>query len=72
MRRRKNNFYWIIILAAVTIAASAALLYQSEKTLFPEKLGDMELKLHREGDVAIREIKGSHSAKIISTPKKPI
>ncbi len=63
MRRRKNNFYWIIAFAAVAIAASAALLYQSEKTLFPEKLGDMELKLHREGEVAIREIKGSHSAK---------
>ncbi|WP_143311656.1 hypothetical protein [Candidatus Methanoperedens nitratireducens] len=57
-------------MAAVTIAASAALLYQSEKTLFPEKLGDMELKLHREGDVAIREIKGSHSAKDNINPEE--
>ncbi|MCX9010816.1 MAG: hypothetical protein OIN66_06805 [Candidatus Methanoperedens sp.] len=63
MRRRKNSFHLIIAFAAVAIAASAALLYQDEKTLFPEKLGDMELKLHREGDVAIREIKSSHSAK---------
>ena len=67
MRRRKNKngFPWIIALAAIAIAiiASAVLLYQDEKALFPEKLGDMELKLHREGDVAIREIKGSHSAK---------
>ncbi|HEY9204610.1 MAG TPA: hypothetical protein VIO58_01715 [Candidatus Methanoperedens sp.] len=61
MRRRRNNFYWIIAFAALAIAASAVLLYQNEKTFFPEKLGDMELKLHREGDVAIREIKGSHS-----------
>lgn len=63
MRRRKNSFYWIAAFAAVAIAASAVLLYQSERTLFPERLGDMELKLHREGDVAVREIKGSHSAK---------
>lgn len=46
------------------------LLYESEKTLFPEKLGDMELKLHREGDVAIREIKGSHEAKDNVNPRE--
>lgn len=47
----------------IAIIASLFLLYISEDTLFPDKLGDMELKLHREGDVAIREIKGSHEAK---------
>jgi len=45
------------------IFVSLALLYENERALFPDKLGDMELKLHREGDVAIREIKGSHEAK---------
>ena len=47
----------------IIVIASLFLLYMSEETLFPDKLGDMELKLHREGDVAIREIQGSHSAK---------
>lgn len=46
----------------MTIVSSVLLIF-SEKTLFPEKLGDMELKLHKEGDVAMREIQNSHSAK---------
>ncbi len=62
MKRRKNGFYLIAAFAAFIIV-SAVLLSLSENTLFPGKLGDMELKLHREGDVAIREIKGSHEAK---------
>ncbi|NJD53050.1 MAG: hypothetical protein FIB07_09315 [Candidatus Methanoperedens sp.] len=62
MKRRKNIIFLITALAAIIIA-SAILLSLSEKTFFPDKLGDMELKLHREGDVAIREIKNSHSAK---------
>jgi hypothetical protein len=61
VRRGKQGVYLIAIISI--IIASVVLLYESEKTLFPEKLGDMELKLHREGDVAIREIKGSHEAK---------
>ncbi|MFZ3058137.1 MAG: hypothetical protein WA102_00235 [Candidatus Methanoperedens sp.] len=62
MKLRKNGFY-LIAFSVIIIIASALLLYQGEKTLFPEKLGDMELKLHREGDVAISEIKNSHSIK---------
>ncbi len=61
VRRGKQGVYLIAIISI--IIASVVLLYQSESTLFPDKLGDMELKLHREGDVAIREIKGSHEAK---------
>ncbi len=45
-----------------------ALLYENEKALFPDKLGDMELKLHREGDVAIREI--NHEAKDNVAPRE--
>ena len=52
------------------IIVSLALLYGNEKALFPDKLGDMELKLHREGDVAIREIKGSHEAKDNVAPRE--
>ena len=70
MRRRKFNFYPVIAAFAVLAIASAAFLYQGEKVRFPDKLGDMELKLHREGDVAIREIKGSHSAKDNVNPEE--
>ncbi len=62
MERKKYIFYLIEVLLILVIA-SALLLYENKKTLFPEKLGDMELKLHREGDVAINEIKNSHSAR---------
>ncbi len=72
MRRRRNIFFWIIAFAALAIAASAVLLYQNEKTFFPEKLGDMELNLHREGDVAIREIKVLIQQRIMSIREKPI
>ncbi len=54
----------------IAIIASLFLLYISEDRLFPDKLGDMELKLHREGDVAIREIKGSHEAKDNVAPRE--
>ncbi len=62
MERKKYVFYLIAVLLILVIA-SALLLYENKKTLFPEKFGDMELKLHREGDVAINEIKNSHSAR---------
>lgn len=62
MKRRKRRFY-LIAFVAIMIIVFLAFLYENESTLFPDKLGDMELKLHREGDVAIREIKGSHEAK---------
>lgn len=61
--KRKRNGFCLIASSVIIIIASALLLYQSETTLFPEKLGDMELKLHRDGDIALREIKNSHSAR---------
>ncbi len=54
----------------IIVIASFFLLYMSEETLFPDKLGDMELKLHREGDVAIREVENSHSAKDNVNPRE--
>ncbi len=63
MRRRRKNNILPIVAFIVIIIVPAALLDLSQKTFFPEKLGDMELKLHREGEVAVREIQGSHSAK---------
>ncbi len=62
MERKRYVFYLTAVLLILVIA-SALLLYENKKTHFPEKLGDMELKLHREGDVAISEIKNSHSAR---------
>ena len=62
MKRRKNGIFQIAFLAAI-IFASVLFLSLIQKTFFPEKLGDMELKLHREGEVAVREIQNSHSAK---------
>ncbi len=67
MKRRKNSIFLIAAIAAIIIA-SAVLLSLSQKTFFPEKLGDMELKLYREGDVAISEIRNSHSAKDNALP----
>lgn len=58
-----------MILTAIIIA-SAVILSLSQKTFFPEKLVDMELKLHREGEVAVREIQNSHSAKDNVSPNQ--
>ncbi len=69
MKRRKNSVFLIAAFAAIIIA-SAVLLSLSQKSIFPEKLGDMELKLHREGEVAVREIQNSHSAKDNVSPNQ--
>lgn len=69
MKRRKKGI--VLIAAVVTIIiASAVILFLSEKTFFPDKLGEMELKLHREGEVAVREIQKSHSAKDNVSPSQ--
>lgn len=72
IRVKKPVLYLIVyLIAVITIVLIALYLpYQSEKSIFPEKLDDMELKIHREGDVAIREIQGSHSAKDNVTPRE--
>ncbi len=69
MKRRKNSIFLIAALAAIIIV-SAAFLSLSQKTFFPEKLGDMELKLHREGEVAVREIQNSDSEKDNVSPNQ--
>lgn len=61
MIRKKENIFLIAAFATILIA-SVVVFSLNQKAIFPEKLGDMELKLHREGDVAIREIQDSHSA----------
>ena len=55
------NKKYIFFIAALVIIASAVFL--SQKPFFPGKLGEMELKLHKEGDIAIREVQNSHSAR---------
>ncbi len=62
MKHKKNGIFLITGFVAIIIA-SVLFLYLTQETFFPEKLGDMELKLHREGEVAVREIQNSHSAK---------
>jgi hypothetical protein len=61
-RKRKDSIFPMAVLAAIIIIFAVILLL-NQKTFFPEKLNDMDLKLHREGDVAIREVQNSHSSK---------
>ncbi len=60
IKQRKLLVYLIAFISVVIIASIS--LYLSQDKFFPEKLGDMELKLHREGGVAVREIQNAHSA----------
>jgi hypothetical protein len=60
MRKNKSEIYLAIFVIAVI--AATAFLYQetqgkSSTGIFPEKLGDMNLALYREGDAAIEEVK---------------
>lgn len=64
----KTGHYYLIAIIAIGVITTFILLDGEE--LFPEKLGDMELKLHREGDVAVNEIKNSHSAKDKVNPEE--
>lgn len=68
-KQRKLQFY-LIAFISIAIIASLSIPYFGNDNLFPDKLGDMELKLHREGDVAVNEIKGSHSAKDKVNPEE--
>jgi len=68
-RRRKNSIFLLAAFAAIIIV-SAVLLSLNQKTFFPEKLNAMDLKLHREGDVAVREVQNSHSAKDNVSPNQ--
>ncbi|MDO8725896.1 MAG: hypothetical protein Q7J35_07510 [Candidatus Methanoperedens sp.] len=62
MKKNRSEIYLIIFIIAV-IAITALLYQQTQKNsygIFPEKLGDMNLVLYRDGDVAMNEVKGLH------------
>ncbi len=63
MRKNKSGIYLTLFIIAVM--AGTALLYvqtQEKNTtgIFPEKLGDMNLALYREGDTAMEAVKELH------------
>lgn len=63
MRKNKSEIYLAIFIIAV-IAATAFLYLQTQEknttSMFPEKLGDMNLALYRDGDAAMAEVKSLH------------
>lgn len=62
MKKNKPEIYLAIFIVAV-ISITALLYVQTEKNIygmFPEKLGDMNLVLYRDGDAAMTEVKGLH------------
>ncbi len=67
MRKYKAELYFAIFVIAVI--GVTAFLYQetqgkSSTGIFPEKLGDMNLALYREGDAAIEEVKSLHGGAV--------
>jgi len=62
MRKNKAEIYLAAFIILV-IAATAFLYLQTQESdygIFPEKLGDMNIALYREGDVAMAEVKSLH------------
>ncbi|MBU4223278.1 MAG: hypothetical protein KKA10_16930 [Euryarchaeota archaeon] len=62
MKKNKLEIYLVIFIIAV-IAITGLLYQQTQKNtygMFPEKLGDMNIVLYRDGDVAMNEVKGLH------------
>jgi hypothetical protein len=63
MRKYKAEIYLGIFIIAVIAATAFLYLQMQEKNttgIFPEKLGDMNLVLYREGDAAIAAVKQLH------------
>ena len=63
MRKNKLEIYLTIFIIAVIVASALLYLQTQEKSsygIFPEKLGDMNLALYREGDAAMTEVKSLH------------
>ncbi len=63
MRKNKPEIYLAIFIIAVIAATAFLYLETQEKNttgMFPEKLGDMNLALYRDGDAAMTEVKGLH------------
>lgn len=63
MRKSKSELYLAIFIIAV-IAATASFYYLTQEKndygMFPEKLGDMNIALYREGEAAMAEVKQLH------------
>ncbi len=63
MRKNKSGMYLALFIIAV-IAGTALLYVQTQEKnitgIFPEKLGDMDLALYREGDTAMEAVKELH------------
>ncbi|MDO8726835.1 MAG: hypothetical protein Q7J35_12270 [Candidatus Methanoperedens sp.] len=62
MKKNRSEIYLAIFIIAV-IAITGLLYLQTQKNpygMFPEKLGDMNIVLYRDGDVAMNEVKGLH------------
>ncbi len=65
MRKNKSELYLALFIIAV-IAGTVLLYIQTQEEnaygIFPEKLGDMNLSLYREGDTAMTEVKRLHGS----------
>ncbi len=62
MKKNRYEIYLAIFIIAV-IAITAFLYQETQKSpygIFPEKLGDMNMVLYRDGDTAMNEVKGLH------------
>lgn len=62
MKKNKLEIYLLIFIIAV-LAITAFLYQQTQKSpygMFPEKLGDMNMALYRDGEIAMNEVIGLH------------
>lgn len=68
MRKNKSEIYLAAFILLV-IAATAFLYLQTQEKneygIFPEKLGDMNIALYREGDAAIAEVRNLHGGAVV-------
>ncbi len=68
MRKNKLELYLAIFIVAV-IASTVFLYFQTQETgnygIFPEKLGDMDIALYRDGEVAISEVQNLHGGAVV-------
>ncbi len=63
MRKNKSEIYlaaFILLVIAVTAFLYLQTQEKSDYGMFPEKLGDMNIVLYRDGDVAMTEVKNLH------------
>ncbi|MFA4935250.1 MAG: hypothetical protein WC568_05380 [Candidatus Methanoperedens sp.] len=63
MRKNKSEIYLAAFILLVIAATAFLYLQTQEKSdygIFPEKLGDMNIALYREGDAAMAEVKSLH------------